>query len=215
MVTNHRETVSGITHLIAAICAVFGSIWLLNKTRTNPSHMIVMIIYGISMIAVFSASARLHLSNGNPDHMLKLRRQDHAAIYFMMAGTYTPLVFLLLDGMWQWLILSAVWGMCSIGMYWKLNHLDDNENVAISTGLYLLVGWFCALSAPLWLPLLDTITFGLILGGGIIYSIGAVIFVLERPNLARHFGFHELWHILVMIASLLHYLAIVRLVLAN
>ena len=212
LANNHRETVSGITHLIAAICAGIGLIWLLVITRDTPSQMVIMLIYGISLIGVFSASTLMHLSNGTQDEKLKLRRIDHASIYFVMAGTYTPFVVLLIDGMWQWLILMAVWGMCSLGIYWKLRKLQCGNNRFTSTGLYLLVGWFCVLCAPLWVPQLDMPTLGLILTGGIIYSIGAVIFVAERPNLGTHFGFHELWHLFVMAASLMHFIAIVQIV---
>jgi len=212
MVANHRETVSGITHLIAAILSGIGLIWLLIITRDDPSQMVIVLVYGISLIGVFGASTRLHLSNGPRDHMLRLRRQDHAAIYFVMAGTYTPFVVILIDGMWQWVILMAIWGMCLLGIYWKLRKLQCGNNRFTSTGMYLLVGWCCAFCAPLWVPKVDTMTLSLILGGGIIYSIGAVVFVLERPNLGRHFGFHELWHLIVMAASLLHFIAIAHVV---
>jgi hemolysin III len=212
MVANHRETVSGITHLIASMFAGIGLIWLLSITRDSPSQMVMMFVYGMSLIGVFAASTRLHLSNGTQDYMLKLRRQDHAAIYFVMAGTYTPFVVILIDGIWQWVILFAVWTMCLIGIYWKLRRLNRGDNMFISTGLYLLVGWCCVLCAPLWVPQLDMTTLGFIFGGGIVYSIGSAVFVFERPNLATHFGFHELWHLIVMLASLLHFIAIARIV---
>jgi len=212
MVTNFRETVSGITHLIAAIFAVFGVLWLVWITRDNPMQLLVMLIYGVSLIAVFSASARMHLSHGTPDYMLRLRRHDHAAIYLVIAGTYTPLVVLLIDGGWRWVVLIAIWGMCLYGIYYKLNQLQGRSNTFQSTVMYLLVGWFALLCAPLWVGQLDLVTLGLIFAGGVAYSIGAVIFIIERPNLGRHFGFHELWHIIVMAASLLHFMAIARLV---
>lgn len=212
MVTNFRETVSGITHLIAAILAGIGLLWLITITRDNPVQLIVMLVYGISLIAVFSASARMHLSHGTPDYMLRLRRHDHAAIYLVIAGTYTPLIVLLIDGMWQWVILVAIWGMCLFGVYWKLSQLQGRQSTLKSTLMYLLVGWFAVICAPLWVGQLDGATLALIAAGGLTYSVGAVVFIIERPNLGRHFGFHELWHIIVMIASLLHFLAIARLV---
>lgn len=212
MVVNHRETVSGVTHLIAAILAFLGLIWLVWVTRDSLTRMSVMIVYGVSSVAVFVASARLHLSRGTHDVLMKLRRQDHAAIYFVIAGTYTPLIVLLIDGTWQWINLLAIWGICLVGIYWKLRYLQGCENSIVSTSIYLLVGWFAVLCAPLWLPQVDVPTFALLLGGGIVYSIGAFIFAMQRPNLGQHFGFHELWHVLVMIASLLHFLAIARLV---
>jgi len=212
MVTNFRETVSGITHLIAAIFAGIGLLWLIWITRDNPVQMLVMLVYGISLIGVFSASARIHLSHGTPEYMLRLRRQDHAAIYLVIAGTYTPLIVMLIEGVWQWVILIAIWSMCLYGAYWKLTLLQGRESSYQSTLMYLLVGWFAVFCAPLWVGQLDATTLGLIFAGGVIYSIGAMVFIFERPNLGRHFGFHELWHIIVMLASLLHFFAIVRIV---
>lgn len=212
MVTNLRETVSGITHLIAAIFAAVGLMWLIWVTRDNPIQLFVTLVYGISVIAVFSASARMHLSNAEPEIMLRLRRQDHAAIYLVIAGTYTPFAVLLIDGIWQWVVLVLVWGICLFGIYWKLSRLQGCETSFTSTLLYLLVGWFAAICAPLWINQVDSVTLAFIIAGGITYSIGAVIFMFERPNLARHFGFHELWHIIVMLASLFHFLAIAHLV---
>jgi hemolysin III len=212
MVTNYKETVSGVAHLIATIFAILGLIGLMMRTRENPSQMVVMLLYGGSMIVSFGTSARLHLSQGTPEFRLRLRRHDHAAIYFVIGGTYTPLIFMLVEDSWWWVILMAIWGLCLLGMVWKLTRLYEHENVIISTTLYLSVGWFGVLCAPLWIPQLDEMTLSLILGGGAIYSIGAVIFASERPNLGRHFGFHELWHLLVMTASFLHFLAIAQLI---
>lgn len=212
MVVNHREVVSGITHLFAAICALFGLFWLMTITRNNPAQMSVMFLYGLSLVVLYTASARLHLSQGTNEVMVRLRKFDHAAIYFAIGGTYTPLIVLLIDGIWQWIILIVIWAICLFGIYWKLSQLQGENASTASTVIYVLVGWFAVLCAPLWLPQVDETTLILIISGGIVYSIGAVIFALERPNLAKHFGFHELWHILVMIASLLHFIAISRLV---
>lgn len=212
MRVNYREIVSGLTHLFAAICAAFGWLWLLSITRDNPSQMSVMFLYGLSLVMLFIASARLHLSQGTYEVMVRLRKFDHAAIYFAIGGTYTPLIVILIDGVWQWITLIAIWAICLVGIYWKLRLLKGHESSTASTVIYVLVGWFAALCAPLWLPHVDIWTLMLLIAGGVVYSIGAVIFALERPNLGKHFGFHELWHVLVMIASLLHFIAISRLV---
>lgn len=212
MIVNYRELVSGITHLFAAICAAIGWVWLLTITRDDPSQMSVMFLYGLSLVLLFIASARLHLSQGTYEVTVRLRKFDHAAIYFAIGGTYTPLIVILIDGVWQWITLIAIWAICLVGIYWKLRRMKGCESSIASTVIYVLVGWFAVLCAPLWLPHVDETTLALLIGGGVVYSIGAVIFALERPNLATHFGFHELWHILVMIASFLHFIAISRLV---
>lgn len=210
MIVNFREAVSGITHLIAAFLSLLGMIWLIALSYQEPLKMLTVALYGITMTLLFLASARLHLSHGSPDHMLKLRRQDHASIYLMMAGTYTPMIYLLLTGVWRWGMLLTIWTFCSLGIYWKLKKLNGRSHV--STLMYLLGGWFAIIAAPQWVNQLPTSTILLILAGGIVYSVGALVFALEKPNLGRHFGFHELWHLFVIGGSLLHFFAMLQIV---
>lgn len=210
MIVNFREAVSGITHLLAALLACAGLLWLMILTRDDMLKMLSMLLYGISTIAVFVASARLHLSHGSVEHMRKLRRQDHASIYFVMAGTYTPMTLLLLDGWWRIGMLVCVWSFCLVGMYWKMKKLDGKSQTYISTFMYLLIGWFAVIAAPQWVPRLPVETVALIFFGGLVYSVGAIVFMIEKPNLGRHFGFHELWHIFVIIGSALHFMAMVQ-----
>ena len=210
MIVNFREAVSGITHLFAACLSIVGMIWLIIISHHQLDKLFIVAFYGITMTLLFLASARLHLSHGSPEYMLKLRRQDHASIYLVMAGTYTPMIYLLLTGVWRWGMLLIIWMFCSIGMYWKLKRLNGRSH--ISTIMYLCGGWFAIISAPQWVPRLPGGTIVLIVAGGIVYSIGALVFALEKPNLASHFGFHELWHLFVIAGSILHFFAMLQIV---
>lgn len=201
-----REPVSGLTHLAWAILSVVGLVWLVLLTHDDTAKMITMVIYGISTLLLFGASAFFHLSHGSEQRLLLLRRLDHAAIYLMIAGSYTPFLYNLLQGPPRWLMLLLVWSLAVVGIVYKLFFLRGSSH--ISTVFYLGMGWLALLAAPYWLPLLDGVALLLLLGGGMVYSVGALVYMAERPNLHRHFGHHELWHLFVMGGSVMHFLVI-------
>lgn len=203
-----REPFSGLSHLLGAFLSVLGFIWLLTLTQGDWAKVITVSIYGISTMCMFAASAALHLMNGSDKLLLRLRKLDHAAIYLMIAGTYTPIGYHLMVEPLRWMVLSTIWVMATLGIIYKLRHLDWDGQSHLSTGYYLLMGWLAILIAPLWLPRVSIEIAALIIGGGIVYTIGAIIFILERPNFHRHFGFHELWHCFVLSGSALHFFAV-------
>lgn len=204
-----REPMNGFTHLIGVPLGIIGLIWLVSETHDYPEKMISMVIYGISIILLYSASAMFHLVKGSERTVLLLRRIDHAAIYVMIAGTYTPIVYNVLSGTWRWSILGVMWALALTGIVYKLLFLHGNRNY-LSTLLYIGMGWMGVLIFPLALPLIQPGALWLIILGGIVYTIGAVVFILEKPNLHRYFGHHELWHIFVLGGSILHFTAVLR-----
>ena len=121
MMVRFREPVNGFTHLAGAFLAAFGLILLVGLTRGDLARMISVIIYGTSMILLYLASAVYHLANGSERKILWLRRLDHAAIYILIAGTYTPFCYNVLDGHLRWLMLGLVWGLAIIGVLYKLS----------------------------------------------------------------------------------------------
>ncbi len=124
----------------------------------------------------------------------------------MIAGTYTPLAYNLLDGVWRWLLLGGIWTVAAGGVIYKLFFkLDPGLGSLL---FYIAMSWTGLLVAPLWLTLLPTDALLLFLAGGVVYMVGAVIFGLERPNIHPYFGFHELWHLLVLGGTGIHFVAI-------
>lgn len=200
-----REPVSGFTHLVGAILAFIGMIYLIYLTRHDPGKMMSMAVFGISMVLVYSASTAMHLYNGSEHMIWRLTRLDHAAIYIVIAGTYTPFCYNFLTNEWRWGMLLVIWTAAIIGAIVKLIWYWEGYK---STLLYVLMGWIGVIAIPQAQHLIDTGLILLVLGGGVVYTIGAIIFALQRPNLHRHFGYHELWHLFVMGGNALHFMAI-------
>jgi hemolysin III len=201
------EPVSGFTHLGGAILAAIGMVILISMTWDTPTKMVSVIVYSISTILCFSASTTLHLSKVSEKTRLWLVRFDHASIYIMIAGTYTPLIYnVLTDEGWKWGSLWGIWLLAAVGIVYKL--FLYNRPHHLSTIMYVAMGWLGLLLIPHALPLISPAATILIVAGGIVYTVGAVIFALRRPNFHRYFGHHELWHIFVLGGCALHFVAV-------
>ena len=133
-----REPVNGFTHLAGAVLSALGLIWLVAVAQNNTPKMMSLVIYGVSMILLYSASAIFHLIKTSDEKLLWLRRFDHAAIYVLIAGTYTPLFYNLLDGSFRWWLLVIVWIAALAGAAYKLFFLQDSG--LLSLACYVIVG---------------------------------------------------------------------------
>ncbi len=204
-VTRFREPVSGFTHLVGAVLAVMGLVWLVTLTRDDFVRMVTVAVFGVSMVLVYVASTVMHLYNGSERVLWWLNRLDHAAIYVFIAGTYTPLCYHLLTGHWRIVLLAAVWIMAILGV---ISKLTVGWGGHLSTLFYVVMGWTGVLSIPAAVGVVDPGALALIALGGVVYTVGAVVFALRRPNLHRCFGYHELWHLFVMGGSAAHFAAV-------
>jgi hemolysin III len=203
-----REPVSGFLHLGGLVLALIGSIGLVSATWQSPAKMVSLVIYGGSLILMFAASTALHLTRGSPRTLLWLNRLDHAAIYVVIAGTYTPFCFNLLSGAMRWEILLLIWTLALAGTIYKL--FFNFQPRHFSTLLYLGMGWFGGIGLMGLRTSLPSGLIGLVLIGGSVYSLGAVIFAFKKPNIHRYLDHHDLWHIFVLAGSFLEFLAVVR-----
>jgi hemolysin III len=202
------EPVNTITHLLAAFLAVPGLAWLLWLTRDEPLKMLSLLVYGLSLIVLFAASALLHgLKVGNRWRMW-LNRFDHMAVFLLIAGTYTPIVANLFPPAWRAPILTGVWSVAAIGMFYKLASAGIHGFFNVS--IYVIVSWGGALPLALSLQVASRIGrdgLALLLTGGLIYSLGFVVYYVRRPDpWPGWLGHHELWHLFVIGGSLCHYL---------
>ena len=159
-----REPVNGFTHLAGAVLAAVGLIWLIVMTHDNTAKMLSIIVYGVSMILLYAASATFHLTKASDGMLLWLRRLDHAAIYLMIAGTYTPFIYNVLDSSLRWWLLAVVWLLAAAGIAYKLLFLEDSG--LISLICYVAVGCVGVLFAPQTLSVLPFGAFVLIVMGG-------------------------------------------------
>lgn len=203
-----REPVNGLTHFFAALAGVGGLVALLIIGRQSLGKEISLGIYGVTLILLFSASATYHLVKANPRVMEKLRKVDHSAIYLLIAGSYTPFCYNMFTGFWKWGLLAIIWGFAIIGVTIKIFVIKAPR--WITAGIYLLMGWLVVFGLKEMLTVLPTGALIWLAVGGIIYTLGAVIYITKIFDfLPGKFGFHEIWHIFVILGALAHFIAIV------
>ncbi len=202
-----REPVSGLMHLGGAAAAAVGLIVLLVLGRDNPWKELALAVYGASLVLMFAASAAYHLIQAKPQIGRFLRTLDHSAIYLLIAGTYTPLCLHFFSGLWRWGLLGTVWSMALIGIAVKLFIL--NAPRWITAGIYLLMGWMSVLAVKPMFQAMPAAALVWLLLGGLFFTVGAVIYMTKRPDFFPGvFGFHEVWHIFVILGCLSHFIVI-------
>jgi hemolysin III len=208
-----REPVSGLTHLGAAVAAVIGLIALLIMGWGDPTKEISLLIYGVSLIMMFAASAAYHMVDLDPDVSAWLRKIDHSAIYILIAGTYTPICVHFFSGFWSRGLLVIIWIMALAGVIVKLFVIREPR--WMRAGVYLVMGWLGILGIPEILRTMPVGAIAWLVLGGVLFTLGAVIYVMKKPDPRPGvFGFHEIWHIFVIFGCLAHYILIAAFVAA-
>lgn len=202
-----REPVNSLTHLGGALAAALGIVWLLSLAGDDPLKRAAVFVYGLSQVMLFTASGIYHSVNGSQRTLLWLQRIDHAAIYVLIAGSYTPFCLFVLTGEWRWITLIVVWSMALGGIVYKLLFLVKPG--IFSLLYYVLMGCVALFIPPSARQNVPPEVVVLLLAGGGIFLAGAVIFGLEKPNFHRHMGHHELWHLFVLAGSVVHFAAVV------
>jgi hemolysin III len=207
MLMKLREPVNGLTHMFAALAAVAGLVALLIIGRTNLGKEISLGIYGVTVILLFSASATYHMVKAKPRVIEILRKFDHAAIYLLIAGSYTPVCYNNFTGFWKWGLLAIIWSFALVGIVIKIFVIKAPRWV--TAGVYVLMGWMVILAMNQMLTMLPTGALVWLAVGGIIYTLGAVVYIIKIFNfIPDKFGFHEVWHIFVILGALAHFIAI-------
>lgn len=206
------DPISFETHFIAVGISMIGLIvLLLNGMRHEVSSYLLSacIVFDLSLIALYSASSIYHYFHKYKKLSVILRKIDHSMIYVLIVGTYTPVVMYCMEAPRSYYFLGVMWGVALIGILLKILWIDAPR--FISTCLYLILGWSILFdfSSFRMIPMYSFIFIAL---GGISYTIGAIIYIIKKPNISIEFGFHELFHVFVMLGSFLHYIAIILLV---
>lgn len=205
------ERVNATTHLAAAVFALLGSVILVVESARRGSvwHVVGFSIYGACLIGLFVASTLHHGLTARPRVAPILRTLDYLAIFLLIAGTFTPVCLTIARGTLGWSLLGVVWSLAMAGMVLR-GRVPLLPHWVTST-LYVCLGWMGVLLAPSVHAATGAPGLALLAAGGILYTVGVVIFSLERPNLwPGRFGFHELWHVLVMAAAACHYALMLR-----
>jgi hemolysin III len=176
---------------------MLSTIALCTRGSDEIARMISLAVYGASTILLYGASAVYHLGAWRGPRRAALRSLDHASIYVLIAGTFTPFCVVLLSGAERVMVLALIWGMAGIGVSSAI--LTPSLSRGFSVGLYLGMGWMGLIPAPTLIGLLPASALALLLGGGLLYSAGALIYARRWPDpFPSTFGFHELFHLFVI-----------------
>ncbi|WP_281965087.1 PAQR family membrane homeostasis protein TrhA [Serinicoccus marinus] len=200
------ERINTISHLVGSCFALLGGGLLVAQAGAegDPWKVVGLSIYAASLLTLLVASTLHHGLDLSPRTNEVLRTLDYTSVFFLIAGTVTPLVLVLDRTVFGWTVLGAVWLIAALGIAARSVWRDLPKWV--TNTLYIVLGWMpvVLVLGGLSLPLG---ALALMAAGGVVYSVGFVIFILERPNpVPGTLGFHEIWHVLVVIAAALHFL---------
>jgi hemolysin III len=207
-VTLPKPLLRGWSHAVAAVVAIAGLVSLVVITRHDPAKLVSMAVYGTGLVLLFAVSATYHIFNWPPRVKDWLRRADHATIFVFIAATYTPLVFNVLDGWWRLGVLITIWVCALAGVVGAAPFLRIPR--AALAGLYLAMGWIAVVALVPLSAALGWAAALLMALGGLQYSLGAAAYAFRRPRLWPHvFGYHEVFHLAVITASITFYVIVV------
>lgn len=203
-----KDPGSAITHFIGMLMAIFAAVPLLIKAAHEPEriYVISLTIYAISLILLYAASTTYHTFDISKKANTILKKIDHMMIFILIAGSYTPICLLALNQPVGTILLAIVWGIAILGILFKAFWVYCPKWV--SSVLYIGMGWICVLAFSQLLNNLSPAAFGWLLAGGIIYTIGGIIYALKLPIFNakfKNFGSHEIFHLFVMGGSACHF----------
>jgi len=196
-----------VSHAFAACASVAAAFALWRVSAGDRAEQISMLVFGASMIALYTSSATYHMGEWKGRIYRVFRRLDHAMIFVLIAGTYTPFCFNLLEGTERLVTLVLVWGLAILGVGIKFFFPFIPRWVSVA--LYMATGWLAVLKAHDFSKVLALGGVLLVMAGGVAYTVGAIVYARQRPNpCPRIFGYHEVFHLFVIAGTLTHFLAV-------
>lgn len=205
-----REPFNAYSHLVGAIGAVVLLIFLMiNSSDDAGWARVSLIVYGVTVFLMFASSAIYHAVNVSYVVEERFRMIDHIMIYAVIAGTYTPICTIVLDGNWRVIMLAGIWIFALVGILKKFFWMSAPR--WFSTVLYLLMGWISVIIFPkLWAQLPHGFAYWIAIGG-LFYTVGAIIYGIKKPDpFPNKFGFHEIWHLFVLGGAFSHFWGIYK-----
>jgi hemolysin III len=200
-----QNPVRGVLHGTAAVVSVVGLV-LLAMLPVSPGVKVALIVYGVSLIGLFATSSLYHCVPWSPEWKSRFQQLDHTLIYVLVAGTCTPLLVAVLDGLWVWVGLLFIWGLAAVGAvreFWPRTRRRWSVTVQMLLGTLTLGPVLLMLSTMQLGPMIFTII------GSVLYLVGLALFVQGRPILSpRIFSHHEVFHVFVVAAAVAHFLAV-------
>lgn len=204
-----QETFNFYSHLAGVILSVAGLIFLFRVASSSVPGIITASIYGLSIVFLFSASSLYHAFKKEENEISFWRKMDRLAIFFMIAGTYTPICYFCLEGSWRWIMIGLQWGLVGFGVISQL--FFPRAPRSFYAGIYITMGWLAVFPMRQILNNMSTSQITLLFSGGVAFTIGGLIYAIKRPRiLPGIFSFHELFHVTVLLGGALHYAMIYR-----
>ncbi len=201
-----RPLLRGVTHAYAFWVALVAALVLMALVPAGTPR-VASVVYGIGLCGLFAASGTYHRWRWNPRWRPLLRRIDHSTIFIFIAASYTPVALLVMHGTPRWVILVAVWAGAIIGVVLSVAWITAPR--VLSAACYLALGWAGVVALPQMLDSLGVAPLVLFAMGGVLYSAGAVVYATKRPDpWPRTFGFHEIFHVLVILAAAVQFIAL-------
>lgn len=212
MTWHAKEPFSTYSHFFGVLLSIAALVTLVAQSAGNVWRTVGFSIYGSSLILLYSASTLYHWLPLSPRGEDLLRRFDHVAIFFLIAGSYTPVCLVTLRGWWGWSILGTVWALALAGTALKLFY--EHLPAPLSAALYVGMGWLAVVAIAPLVQNLPAAAILWLLAGGLAYTAGALIYAIERPDpFPMVFGHHEVFHVFVLAGSALHFVFMSRYVL--
>lgn len=201
-----KPRLRGWLHQAAFFAAVPAGVVLVALAPTAKAR-VAGAVFALSLASLYGASAAYHRGDWSSRSRPWMKRLDHSMIFVLIGGTYTPFCLLALRSPWSWIMLAVVWAGTALGIGLKALKIDGFHG---ATGaLYITLGWVAVLAAPAFVDRLSVAVLILLLVGGVLYTVGAVVLAGKRPNpWPRWFGYHELWHAMTIAAGACHFVAV-------
>lgn len=205
-----REPFNAISHLIGAVLSVAALLAMVIKASSEglPAvYILAVVIFGVSLISLYTASTVYHSVKGKPETIAFLRKLDHSMIFLLIAGSYAPFCLIALDGTLGWTVFILVAALGISGILFKMVWFHSPR--WLSTAIYIIMGWIIVFAVVPLAENLSAIGLSLLVGGGIMYTVGGIIYAV-KPNFLsfKYAAFHEIFHIFILLGSLCHFLAV-------
>lgn len=199
-----QESFNFYSHLAGAIAALVGTVFLVLVADYSASGLVTALIYGISVVFLFSASSLYHAFKKKENELSFWRRMDRLAIFFMIAGTFTPVCYFYLDGPYKWSMIAFQWSLVGVGLISQI--FFPRAPRTLYAVIYLFMGWSGIFTIKQMLSNMSISQSVLMLSGAAAFTIGGIIYAIKKPKMIPGiFSFHELFHIMVLIGGVLHY----------
>jgi hemolysin III len=201
-----REPVNALSHMAGSLASIAGLTLMvvMAAVKADAWHVVSFAIFGTTLVFMYTASFLYHGLQLSAKTLAIFRRIDHIMIFMVIAGSYTPLCLVPLRGPWGWSLFGIIWGFAGVGIILKLFWMNIPR--WISTLIYLGMGWLCMVAVYPLVQILEPAPLLWLALGGLFYSLGALVYIFKKPDpFPKVFGFHEIWHICVLLGSACHF----------